>query len=146
MSPDSLRRKAADLIIYAMSDVGGQMNTKRHAAGVDSRVRAAARAEELRRRADALEMPARASRSAHKTAPPETPLRQPTLAQVHRRDATPPERALLEREVWSATHRDYRGYSAARGHEVMADGALVALSSMADADLAALHTRRVGRG
>lgn len=142
----SMREMAADLIKFAASDVGEALDTKGHARGVSARTKAAAQATRLLRRAAALEAAeSRPAKALPRAAAPRAD-RPPTLAQVHKRDGVPTERARLEREVWSATHRDYRGYNPERGHEVLAAGGLVALRSVDDGALAALHARLVRRG
>ena len=140
-----LREKAAQLAEYAMSDVGGDMSTKRHAAGVDSRHKAAAEAERLLRKVAALEAAfARPAAHARVRSAPVKAERAPTLAQVHKREGVAPERARMEREVWAATHKDHRGYWKC-GHTVMTVDGVVALRSLTDEEMADLHARRVRR-
>jgi hypothetical protein len=69
--------------------------------------------------------------------------RQPTLAQIHKEQGVAPDRARKEREIWAATHKDYKGYSPERGHTVMYDGGSHQIRAVSDEMLDKIHSFRV---
>ena len=84
-----------------------------------------------------------AARKAAAAAPKPPAPRNPTLAQLHKEQGVAPDRAKKEREVWAATHKDFKDYSPDLGHTIMHAGALHPIRSMSDADLDAAHRLKV---
>lgn len=69
--------------------------------------------------------------------------RTPTLKAAHRaRGIAGTNRAKMEQEIWDATHRDYRGYTAV-GHGIMVTNGVSVFALMSDEAIAALYSQRV---